>query len=106
MSRTSKYYKKVEPKRLVVELEKEMYYTAELAEILGVSAANLSVLAKQGKFIEFDKRIGNRLYYTREKILDWLANSYRPQLNSKKRRSNRKKESDYTQMNLLEENKE
>lgn len=86
-SRTNKYYKKVEPKRMVIELDKEMYYMAELAEILGVRVSTLSELYKKGKFIEFDKRIGNRLYYTREHIQEWLANSYRPCFNTKRRKA-------------------
>lgn len=77
MSRTSKYYKPVEKIEFNIQLEKDAYFLSEIAELIGCVPQTLSNLYKQGKFIEFDYRIGHKLYYKREKIEAWLK-TYRP----------------------------
>ena len=100
MSRTSKYYKPVDKLAkpgIKVELTKEMYSMGEIAELVGCTSANLSILYKSGKFPKFDDRIGHKLYYTRETIEKWLE-TYRPRITPKRTGSRPK----FTQLNLLE----
>lgn len=106
MSRTSKYYKPVDrlarPGIKVEVPEQEFFTMDEIADLVGCTKGNLSNAYRNGKFMELDARKSGKFLYKRESLLKWLE-TYRPN-NDPKRRSNKAKLSDFTQLSLLEVN--
>lgn len=86
---------------------KDMFNQKDIAKIIGRTDANVSYLVKIGKLPEFDKRIGNGLYYHRETVVTFLesyeAYASNPSRFKGSKNGKRSSKKAYKQMSILEE---